>query len=215
MTTRIHTAAAHGFLATAVGVLCLACSAGQNASTGSSAHSTALTGSVPAATSSSPGADPVFDGLYLQFVDGPHSTYNGAPRSAGQPITQWWAFRSACMPAGCVATSTKLNDANTNVAEMPPNQRVYHFVNGAWEWAQDDEMQCQRADGAPAAGSTKAHHVTRLMPQPDGSLAGKSITTALDDGCKDKGAVTETPTTYTRKGEVPPDIPMIDPTKAG
>jgi serine/threonine protein kinase, bacterial len=119
------------------------------------------------------------------------------------------------MPTGCVATSTKLNDSNTSVAEMPPNQRVYRFNDGAWEWTHDDAVQCVTGAGGPAAGSMQAHYVTRLVPQPGGTLSGTATSTALDDGCGDKGAVVETPTTYARKGEVPPDVPMIDPTKAG
>jgi serine/threonine-protein kinase len=214
MTSRLASAGT-GLVTLAVACGCLGCSSAPTAAPGSSAPTTASASAPPAAPTSVTTTDrPVLDGLYLQFVDGPASTYNGVPRPAGSPMTQWWAFRSACMPTGCVATSTKLNDFDTNVAEMPPNQRVYRFVNGAWEWAHDDSLECETVAGGPAPGSTQARFVTRLTPQPDGRLAGGSTSTALDDGCGDKGAVVTTPTVYTRKGEVPPDVPMIDPTTA-
>ena len=76
----------------------------------------------------------VLDGTYRFDYNLNEQTINGSPNSPpeGQPKSQthWGAFRSTCTPAGCVATSTSLDDKTHTVVDTPPTARQWRFVNG-------------------------------------------------------------------------------------
>ncbi|MCV7338622.1 serine/threonine-protein kinase [Mycolicibacterium senegalense] len=160
-----------------------------------------------------PLAEPVFDGLYRLDYDNPHATLNANPwPAAGNQIASyWWAFRSACKPTSCVATSTRMDGTNHAVAytEAGGMTAVFRFVNNAW---QGDPGKGSLPCDAPNLGQAQAMETAlALTPQPDGGLAGAQTTTIQSNECGLQGAVITVPVYATRLEEVPPGSPIADP----
>ncbi|EUA76231.1 putative serine/threonine-kinase pknI domain protein [Mycobacterium xenopi 4042] len=65
----------------------------------------------PTTTSSTPAAPPaMLEGTYQVDVNRAQQTYNDIPDPQPPNVTTWWAFRSSCLPAGCVAGGILLDD---------------------------------------------------------------------------------------------------------
>ncbi|MGO9151838.1 MAG: serine/threonine-protein kinase [Mycobacterium sp.] len=76
----------------------------------------------------------VLDGTYRLEYDYGKQTQNGAPDPhPNTDNTAWWAFRSSCTSTGCVATGTKLDDNNHQVASTPPHTADFRFTDGHWQ----------------------------------------------------------------------------------
>ncbi|MFV8052527.1 serine/threonine-protein kinase [Mycobacterium sp. 48b] len=158
-------------------------------------------------------SNPVFDGLYRLDYDNAHATINGNPwPSAGNQIASyWWAFRSACKPAGCAATSTRMDGTNHAVPYLEGGgmTAVFRFVNNAWQGEPGrGSLPCE----APIVGQAQAMDTALgLTPQPDGGLAGAQTTTIQSNECGLQGAVITVPVRATRLEDVPPGSPVADP----
>lgn len=156
---------------------------------------------------------PVFDGLYRLDYDNPGATLNGNPwPGAGNQIASyWWAFRSACKPSGCVATSTRMDGSNHAVpyTEGGGMTAVFRLLNNSW---QADPGRGSLPCEAPLVGQAQAMDTAlALTPQPDGMLAGAQTTTIQSNECGLQGAVITVPVRATRLEEVPPGSPIADP----
>ncbi|CRZ14803.1 serine/threonine-protein kinase [Mycolicibacterium neworleansense] len=156
---------------------------------------------------------PVFDGLYRLDYDNPHATLNGNPwPGAGNQIASyWWAFRSACKPSGCVATSTRMDGSNHAVpyTEGGGMTAVFRLTNNSW---QGDPGRGSLPCEAPIVGQAQATDTAlALTPQPDGTLAGAQTTTIQSNECGLQGAVITVPVHATRLEDVPPGSPVADP----
>ncbi|OLO98870.1 hypothetical protein BVU76_28510, partial [Mycolicibacterium porcinum] len=149
----------------------------------SSSPATAVA-SVTNAAATPPPVAPVFDGLYRLDYDNPHATLNGNPwPAAGNQIASyWWAFRSACTPSGCVATSTRMDGTNHAVAytEGGGMTAVFRYLNNSW---QGDPGRGSLPCEAPNVGQQAMDTALSLMPQPDGVLAGAQTTTIQSNEC--------------------------------
>ncbi|WP_077739138.1 serine/threonine-protein kinase [Mycolicibacterium boenickei] len=168
--------------------------------------------SVTNAAATPPPAAPVFDGLYRLDYDNPRATLNGNPwPAAGNQIASyWWAFRSACTPSGCVATSTRMDGTNHAVAytEGGGMTAVFRLVDNSWLGEPGrGTLPCE----APNAGQQAMDTALALTPQPDGVLAGAQTTTIQSNECGLQGAVITVPVLATRLDEVPPGSPIADP----
>jgi hypothetical protein len=120
---------------------------------------------------------PVLDGTFRVDYDQAHQTANGAQTTGGDPgFSEWWAFRSSCTSTGCVATGTKLDDNNHQVASTPAHTAEFHFVNGSWQRTpaqfQEQYPRCLGADGKVVAGAHTQTVAWSLEPQPGGTLQG-------------------------------------------
>lgn len=160
----------------------------------------------------------VLDGTYRMEPDLAKQTANGAPDP--QPKTSnstfWWAFRSACRPIGCVATGTKLDVNDHQVASSPADTAELHFVDGHWQKTpvqiQVQFPYCLATDGKSVVASADTEVVTwSLEPQPDGTLRGGITDTALTNECGRQGKVFQAPAVATRTGGVPPGVSVADP----
>lgn len=174
--------------------------------------STAVAGATNAAAVPAP-SSPVFDGLYRLDYDNIHATLNGSPwPAAGNQIASyWWAFRSACTPAGCVTTSTRMDSINHAVPYLEGGgmTAVFRFLNDSW---QGDPGRGSLPCEAPNVGLAQATDTAlALTPQPDGELAGAQTTTIQSNECGLQGAVITVPVLATRLDEVPPGSPIADP----
>ncbi|MGZ4513285.1 MAG: serine/threonine-protein kinase [Mycobacterium sp.] len=154
-------------------------------------------------------AGPTLDGTYRLDYDVANQTANGAPTTGGGAETHWWAFRSQCTTAGCVATGAGLKGTNHNDANGVA--RVLRFADGHWQ----DTPYLQppvRCAGTSTRGSDTSALSLSLVPQPDGTLRGVATETVLTDDCGNQGTVFRTPVVGTRTGDVPPGVVLADPT---
>jgi len=92
------------------------------------------------------------------------------------PAQTWWAFRSTCTPAGCVATGTKLDNTNhTIVAPLDPTHlraTAPRFVDGHWLSMSSPVQQPCDENGVPSGRSATALSTLALQPRPDGAFDG-------------------------------------------
>jgi serine/threonine protein kinase, bacterial len=160
----------------------------------------------------------VLDGTYRLDFDFSKQTANGAPDP--QPNTgntDWWAFRSSCRSAGCVATATQLDTNNHQVARTPTDTGMLHFANGHWQDSGSvqhrvPQARCLGANGNVVAGADTQLVAWSLAPQPNGTLEGAVTTTTLTNECGHQGSVLQAPFVATRTGDVPPGVILADPT---
>ncbi len=171
-------------------------------------------------TSTPPAAGPVLDGTYRRDYDDAKQTVNGAPAPARNTNdTTWWAFRSSCTPTGCVATGTRIDDNNHQVAQTPASTMVLHFVDGHWQdepaRQQMPHPRCLGGDGKSiVAGADTVMSTYSLEPQPDGTLRGVETVTFLTNECGNQGEVLQLPFVAARIGDVPPGVTVADPATA-
>lgn len=158
----------------------------------------------------------VLDGTYRVDVDMSKQTSNGAPDpQPNTDNTDWWAFRSSCSSTGCVATATKLDNKNHQVAATPLHTADLRFRDGHWQRTpveiQSRHPRCLGTDGKITAGEDTVSVAWSLDPQPDGTLRGLFSNTFLTNECSMAGAVFQTPLAATRTGDVPPTVTVADP----
>ncbi|SPM27279.1 PknF protein, partial [Mycobacterium terramassiliense] len=168
----------------------------------------------PSAAPVRPGG-PTLDGTYRLTYDRSKQTTNGIPIRHDGPATSWWAFRSVCTTDGCAATGTQLDDTNHQVASTTDGGHTYalRFVGGYWQGGfQQERAGCTQPNGQVQA--TQQETVAgSLAPQADGTLRGTVTQTALSNECGAQGAVVRVPVIATRVGDVPPGVPLADPTQ--
>ena len=158
------------------------------------------------------------DGTYRLVYDTTKRLDNGAPAppEPNTDDTSWWAYRSLCRSStGCVATGTKLDPHNPQIALTPASTSVLHFADGHWKDTpprfQNDEPKCLGADGKVVAGTETMAPTRSLEPQPDGTLRGVSTTTVLTNECGNEGKVVQIPFVATRTGDRPTGVSVADP----
>jgi serine/threonine-protein kinase len=158
------------------------------------------------------GVTPVLNGTFQVVHEWSQQTENGqaihdpAPPA---PSSEWYALRSLCTSAGCIATGALL--ANENHQLAVGGGIVLRFVDGHW---QDTQTLLNPRPCPGATGSNTTHNQTTTWswePQPDGSLRGFSTTTAITNECRNQGDVWRTPLSITRRGDVPPTVVLADP----
>jgi serine/threonine protein kinase, bacterial len=165
--------------------------------------------STPSTSTAAPHvAGPVFDGTYRVDFDLATQTINGTVTGIGAAVSQWWAFRSVCTPAGCAAAGSELAEANQQ--EGTQTTSVLHFADGRWQGTPTLQapMQC---DGTKAPVTDDETRLWSLEPQPDGTLRGIEIGTILTNECGNQGTVYRTPFVATRTGDVAPSVIVADP----
>jgi serine/threonine-protein kinase len=165
-----------------------------------------------------PPAGPALEGVYRLNYDPSKRTTNGAA-TPGQPHprdTSFWAFRSACGSAGCVATGVGMDYDNPDVARTPAISTVLGFVDGHWQDApqhrQVNQPSCLAADGSVGPGSYTEAIGWSMQPQADGMLRGVATTTVVTNECGGRGVVVEVPFVANRVGDVPSGVAVADPT---
>jgi serine/threonine-protein kinase len=168
-------------------------------------------------TSSAPAA--VLDGTYRLVYDWAKRTDNGAPSPPGYKhpdSTSWRAFRSVCRLTGCVATGTKLDPQNQQIALIPAVNSVLNFIDGHWQQAptrvQVDADQCLGPDGKVGPGEDTEVSTSSWEPQPDGTFRGVWTITVLTNECGFEGLVKKIPFVASRTGDIPGGVTLPDPT---
>jgi hypothetical protein len=156
----------------------------------------------------------VLDGAYRDDLDLAKATVNGAPNPQSN-VTKWWAFRSVCTAAGCVATGVRLDDNNHQSAITPPDTAALNFVEGHWQAApsqrQVQNPECLGPNGTVVAGEDTQTVSWSLEPQPNGTLRSAFSGTVLTNACGSQGAVVQNTAVLTRVGDVPPSVALAEP----
>ena len=169
-------------------------------------------------TSKSPPPAAVLDGTYHLVYDPTKVTTNGAPtpKKPGPADNSWWAFHSLCKPSGCVATETRLDSHNPQVAVAPAVTSDLHFADGHWQEtpipSQQERPECLGVDGKAVAGKHTVTTTRSIEPQPDGTLRGVYTATVLTNECGGAGLVQQEPFVASRTGDVPAGVTVADPT---
>ncbi len=158
-------------------------------------------------TPAPPAAGPVLNGAYRFDYDNTHQTVNGHPTTGGEITeTHWWAFRSLCTSARCVATGATL--ADNNQQEPSGAADVVQFIDGSWKDTPSllNPTPCSTGNGAQMTTSGWS-----FQPQADGTLRGVATDTVITNECGLQGYVYKTPFVVTRIGDVPPAVVLADP----
>jgi serine/threonine protein kinase, bacterial len=165
-------------------------------------------GAPPTSAAAPPVAGPVLDGTYRLDFDLANQTINGNVTGIRAAVPQWWAFRSLCTAAGCVATGSEL--AESNQREATGVTSVLRFVDGHWQGTPylQAPMECDRTDQPGRDDETR---LWSWNPQADGTLRGLEIGTVLTNECGTQGTVYRTPFVATRTGDVAPSVIVADP----
>jgi hypothetical protein len=149
---------------------------------------------------------PKFDGTYkLEAVlaKGTYRSKTPPHPDDSAPEVSWWAFRSACNPGGCAATSTQLDAADHERRHPSGRTFTFRFADGKWQQLPADrQIECVLHD--PGSGAETAQSTSTLTPQSDGVLTGAYTSTIISDQCGLLGTVTTVPMTATRTGDAPP-----------
>ncbi|WP_369741621.1 serine/threonine-protein kinase [Mycobacterium servetii] len=158
---------------------------------------------------------PALDGAYrLDFDIGRarHATA-GAVGAGREHQIGWWAFRSSCTAAGCVATGTRLDDRNHQVASIAGGGEtdVLRFVDGYWDGTPTQVWAGCRLPGRAGTATELEMVVWSLAPEANGKLRGMQTATVRTDECGHRGVVQRTTLVATRIGDVPPDVTVADP----
>jgi hypothetical protein len=159
-------------------------------------------------------AAPPLDGTYRVDFETSKETLNGrlAPGDLSNDSSLWYAFRSVCTPAGCIATGTLLDSKNLQAAATPVTNFVLHWINGRWQ-ADDrtDQLVCY------TNGDYQERHRTSIdtmvfVPQPGGRFSGTDTWTIRSNECGDSGDTRVVPITATRTGAPPVGLVADPPT---
>jgi serine/threonine protein kinase, bacterial len=153
-------------------------------------------------------AGPVLDGTYRVDFDLQHQTIDGTVTGLGAAVSEWWAFRSVCTPAGCAAAGSEL--AESNQQEGTGTTSVLHFADGHWQGTPTLQapVECERTNKPGRDDETR---LWSWDPQADGTFRGLMIGTVLTNGCGTQGTVYRTPFSTTRTGDVAPSVMVADP----
>lgn len=169
----------------------------------------------PSATPSTTSARPVphvvdappLDGTYRQDIDAANITTDGKidPRRDTDPI--WFAFRSTCTVAGCVASGSYLDPHKLGLPlQQSSTALALHWISDHWQYSNTRQSYCSGPNGD---AQEEVSNVWSFTSHPDGFYRGTATTTTLSDECSNDGAVRVEPFTLTRTGPPPPGA--IDP----
>jgi serine/threonine protein kinase, bacterial len=146
------------------------------------------------------------DGSYRIDVNREQQSYNGSPDPQPPNVITWWAFRTACTPASCVATGVMLDESgHPQLSETGRSKAVVlDFRNGGWQSRPDTMLfACLGPDNAPAEQTTTQ---TLSLQKDHTAFRGTMTVTVETNECGQQGATIEIPSVAARVAEVPPGV---------
>ncbi|MDT5205935.1 MAG: serine/threonine protein kinase, bacterial, partial [Mycobacterium sp.] len=158
-----------------------------------------------------PVAGEALDGAYRIDVNREQQSYNGSPDPQPPNVITWWAFRTACTPASCVATGAMLDETGHLQLSAAGGSKavVLDFRNGGWQSRPDTMLfACVGPDNAPAEQTTTQ---TLSLQKDHAAFHGTMTVTVETNECGQQGATIEIPSVATRVAEVPPGVEVPTP----
>jgi hypothetical protein len=150
---------------------------------------------------------PPLDGTYRQDIDEANITTNGRVDPGSDRDPTWFAFRSACTAAGCVASGSYLDRDKLGLPlQSSAKEFELYWIDDHWQYSQVEKADCSGPDGN---AKEERSYVWSFIPQPDGFYRGTTTNTTVSDDCSNEGKVRVEPFTLTRTGLPPPGA--IDP----
>ena len=168
----------------------------------------AVSASPPTGTAAPHIAGPALEGTYRVDFNLQAQTINGTMTGLATTVQQWWAFRSVCTAAGCVAAGSELDESNQQ--EGTGTTMVLRFVDGHWQGTPDLQAPSQ-CDGTKQGIADDETRLWSWDPQSDGTFRGIEVGTILSNECGNQGTVYRTPFIATRTGDVAPSVVVADP----
>ena len=114
-----------------------------------------------------------------------------------------------------MATGTRFDTQNPQVARTPPTPAEYRFTDGDWQSAPVPRQLAQPRGLGPTgqvvAGANAVALKWSFEAQPDGTLRGLKTGTALTNECGLQGQVAVAPVVAIRVGDVPNGVTVADP----
>lgn len=165
----------------------------------------------PSPSSSPAAAPPPLDGTYRIEVQRSRQTFNTTPTPQPPDVETWWAIRSSCTPARCLAAATLLSDSD-HAREKSPDVHplLLEFIDGQWRSrAETTNFPCIGPTGQASAQTTI--QVLTLQPQSQGELVGEMDVTVKTNECGQLGGLIRIPTVASREGDIPPAVNVPDP----
>ncbi|MDP7705383.1 MULTISPECIES: hypothetical protein [unclassified Mycobacterium] len=157
----------------------------------------------PAAALATPlvaSASALADGMYRFDFDGSKQTIDGVPKPTGAYSTVI-AMRSACPPAGCVATAWDTSIGPT--WPQPPEEGALVFRENRGQWLATRWKMFTCNNSMKQGTETLSFQV-----KPDGTFVG--VSTQSEAPC----APIIIPFVATRVGDISPDVQVADPNSA-
>ncbi|MGV0043019.1 lipoprotein LpqH [Mycobacterium colombiense] len=150
---------------------------------------------------------PPLDGTYREDIDEANVTKNGKVDPGTDTDPTWFAFRSACTAAGCVASGSFLDRHKLGLPlQSSAKGFELYWINDHWQYSHTEKTDCSGPDGN---AKEERSYVWTFVPQPDGFFRGTTTNTTLTDECSNEGEERVEPFTLTRSGPPPPGA--IDP----
>lgn len=175
---------------------------------------TTTVAAAPTTTSTSASAPTlvVLDGNYRLDLARDQQTYDETPDPQPPNATTWWAFRSSCTPAGCLASGVLLDDADHQTPNTAAGGHsiVLDLRNNVWQSRPETvEFACTGTNGT--AAQETATQVMSLQPESHSSLRGTMTVTVQTDECGQIGGRIVIPAVAVRVGDVPPGVGVPNP----
>lgn len=158
---------------------------------------------------------PQLNGTYRMDTKYSQGTLEGSPLPGGTDVSRWYAFRSACTPAGCTAAATQLENVDHNEAKQNGATATLRFTDGRWQTIApiSGTMPC----AADSQLKLKIATSWSFAPLSDGTLSGTKAYTELKGGsgaCAGSGRTATYPITLVRAGDAPASVAVADPPPA-
>lgn len=160
--------------------------------------------------SAMPAPDQLLDGTYQVDINRSQQTFNDNPDPQPPDVTTWWAFRSWCTAAGCIASGTQLDDNDHRTASNPGGTLMLDFRQGAWQ-SRPETLRFPCIGPKGAADNETTTQVLSLQPQIHGPLRGTMTVTVETNECGQQGGRITIPAVAGRVSAVPPDVTVPGP----
>jgi hypothetical protein len=153
---------------------------------------------------------PPLDGTYRQDFDEASITTDGRMDPGSDADPRWFAFRSLCTEAGCVASGDYLDPHKLGLPLQHSSAGlILHWIGDHWEYSDTYKSDCSGPNGD---AQQEISNVWQFTHQPDGFFSGTATRTTLSDECGNEGATRVEPFTLTRTAPPPPGTirPSVD-----
>ncbi|WP_285032135.1 hypothetical protein [Mycolicibacterium sp. lyk4-40-TYG-92] len=184
---------------------------------GSRPSPTASSPATPSIASMAAGAPkpPPLDGVYRITYDAAKQKVNGIAAAAPEGNTTFWAFRSQCGDAACLASATPLDSNHHDQPRSPTVILNLQYIGGHWIsdplFGPVPQQECLFTGNRIAPGSHTQRTFWDIEPVSKEELRGSSFGHTVTNECGFRGNVIDLPVTMNRIGDTPSTVHLPEP----